>query len=152
MTAGNASQISDGASALVVMSEEKAKKLGVRPIARIISYATGGMSPEWVMMAPLEAVRKILAQMRVDIDYFDLIELNEAFSVQGIALSRELKVNPEKLNVHGGAVALGHPIGCSGARILTTLIYALKDRGLKKGLAALCLGGGNAVGMAIEML
>jgi acetyl-CoA C-acetyltransferase len=152
VTAGNASQISDGASALVVMSEEKAKKLGVRPIARIISYATGGMSPEWVMMAPLEAVRKILAQMRVDIDYFDLIELNEAFSVQGIALSRELKVNPEKLNVHGGAVALGHPIGCSGARILTTLIYALKDRGLKKGLAALCLGGGNAVGMAIEML
>ena len=152
VTAANASQISDGASALVIMSEDKAKELGVQPMARIISYATGGRSPEWVMMAPLEAVRKILAQMKVDIDYFDLIELNEAFSVQGIALSRELKINPEKLNVHGGAVALGHPIGCSGARILTTLIYALKDRGLKKGLAALCLGGGNAVGMAIEML
>jgi len=152
VTAANASQISDGASALVVMSEDKAKELGVQPMARIISYATGGMAPEWVMMAPLEAVRKILEKMRVDIDYFDLVELNEAFSVASIALRNELKINPEKLNVHGGAVALGHPIGCSGARILTTLIYALKDRGLKKGLAALCLGGGNAVGMAIEML
>ena len=151
VTAANASQISDGASALVVMSEDKAKELGVQPMARIISYATGGMAPEWVMMAPLEAVRKILEKMKVDIDYFDLIELNEAFSVASIALRNELKINPEKLNVHGGAVALGHPIGCSGARILTTLIYALKDRGLKKGLAALCLGGGNAVGMAIEM-
>jgi acetyl-CoA C-acetyltransferase len=152
VTAGNASQISDGASAVVVMSDTKAKELGAKPLARIVTYATGGMAPEWVMMAPLEAVRKILAQMKVNIDYFDLIEFNEAFSVASVALRNELKIKPEKLNVHGGAVALGHPIGCSGARILTTLIYALKDRGLKKGLAALCLGGGNAVAMAIEMI
>jgi len=152
VTAGNASQISDGASAVVVMSDTKAKELGVKPLARIVSYATGGMAPEWVMMAPLVAVRKIMEQMRVDIDHFDLIEFNEAFSVASVALRNELKIKPERLNVHGGAVALGHPIGCSGARILTTLIYALKDRGLKKGLAALCLGGGNAVAMAIEMI
>lgn len=152
VTAGNASQISDGASALVVMSEEKAREMGVKPMARIVSYATGGMSPEWVMMAPLEAVRKILERMKVGIDHFDLVELNEAFSVASIALRNELKIKPERLNVHGGAVALGHPIGCSGARVLTTLMYALRDRGLKKGLAALCLGGGNAVGMAIEMM
>lgn len=152
VTAGNASQISDGASAVVVMSDTKAKELGVKPLARIVSYATGGMAPEWVMMAPLVAVQKILAQMKVTIDHFDLIEFNEAFSVASVALRNELKIKPERLNVHGGAVALGHPIGCSGARILTTLIYALKDRGLKKGLAALCLGGGNAVAMAIEMM
>jgi len=152
VTAGNASQISDGASALVVMSDTKAKEMGLKPVARIVSYATGGMAPEWIMMAPLEAVRKILAQTKVNIDYFDLIEFNEAFSVATIALRKELKIKPEKLNVRGGAVALGHPIGCSGARVLTTLIYALKDRGLKKGLAALCLGGGNAVAMAIEII
>jgi len=152
VTAGNASQISDGASAVVVMSDTKAKEMGVKPLAKIVTYATGGMAPEWVMMAPLEAVRKVLAQMKVNIDYFDLVELNEAFSVASVALRNELKIKPERLNVHGGAVALGHPIGCSGARILTTLIYALKGRGLKKGLAALCLGGGNAVAMAIEML
>ena len=152
VTAGNASQISDGASALVVMSDAKAEKLGLKPMARITGYATGGMDPEWVMMAPLEAVRKLLARLKVSIDYFDLVELNEAFSVASIALRNELKINPEILNVHGGAVALGHPIGCSGARVLTTLLYALKDRGLKKGLAALCLGGGNAVAMSVEML
>ncbi|MFH1548980.1 MAG: acetyl-CoA C-acyltransferase, partial [Planctomycetota bacterium] len=152
VTAGNASQISDGASALVVMSDAKAEKLGLEPMARITGYATGGMDPEWVMMAPLEAVRKLLARLKVSIDYFDLVELNEAFSVASIALRNELKINPEILNVHGGAVALGHPIGCSGARVLTTLLYGLKDRGLKKGLAALCLGGGNAVAMSVEML
>jgi len=152
VTAGNASQISDGASAVVVMSDTKAKEMGLKPLARIVSYSTGGMAPEWVMMAPLEAVHKILATMKVNIDYFDLIEFNEAFSVASIALRNELKIKPEKLNVHGGAVALGHPIGCSGARVLTTLIYALKDRGQKKGLAALCLGGGNAVAMAIEIV
>ncbi len=152
VTAGNASQISDGASAVVVMSEEKAAAMGVKPLARIVHYATGGMDPEWVMMAPLEAVGKLLAKQGVDIDYFDLIEMNEAFSVASIALRNELKINPAKLNVNGGAVALGHPIGCSGARILTTLLHALKDRGLKTGLAALCLGGGNAVAMSVEMM
>jgi acetyl-CoA C-acetyltransferase len=152
VTAGNASQISDGASALVVMSRKKAEGLGLKPLARIVTYATGGMAPEWVMMAPLEAVGKVLAKQKVGIDYFDLVELNEAFSVASIALRNELKIAPEKLNVHGGAVALGHPIGCSGARVLTTLLYALKGRGLKKGLAALCLGGGNAVAMSVEMM
>ncbi len=151
VTAGNASQISDGAAAVVVMGEDDAKARGIKPIARIVEYATGGMDPEWVMMAPLEAVRNLLAKQNVDIDYFDLIEMNEAFSVASIALRNELKINPDKLNVNGGAVALGHPIGCSGTRILVTLMHALKDRGLKKGLAALCLGGGNAVAMSVEM-
>lgn len=151
VTAGNASQISDGASALVVMESATAKKHNIRPLCKITGYAVGGLAPEWVMLAPLEAIKNLLAKTKMKIEEFDLIELNEAFSVQGIALTKELKIDPNKLNIHGGAVALGHPIGCSGARVLTTLIYALKDRGLKKGLAALCLGGANAVAMSIEM-
>lgn len=152
VTAGNASQISDGASAFVVASEKKVKELGVKPLARILSYGTGGCAPEWVMMAPEIAVRNLCARMNTNIQSFDLIELNEAFAVQAIALGKVLEIPPEKLNVHGGAVALGHPIGCSGARVLTTLLYALKDRGKKRGLASLCLGGGNAVAMAVELV
>ncbi|MFH0888935.1 MAG: acetyl-CoA C-acetyltransferase [Planctomycetota bacterium] len=152
VTAGNASQISDGASALVIMSSDKQEKMGLKPVARIIDYATGGLAPEWVMMAPVEAVKNLLAKTKMKITDFDLIEINEAFSAASIAVIREIKANPDIVNVHGGAVAIGHPIGCSGARVLTTLIYALKQRHLKKGLATLCLGGGNAVAMAIELV
>jgi len=152
VTAGNASQISDGAAAMVLLTEEKAKELGVAPIARVTGYATGGMEPEWVMMTPTVAVPKLLQRTGMKIDDFDLIELNEAFAVQPCAVMKELKMNPEKVNIHGGAVALGHPIGCSGARILVTLIHALKQTKGTKGLATLCLGGGNAVALSIEML
>lgn len=152
ITAGNASQISDGAAAMVMMTEEKAGELGVEPMARITGYATGGLEPELVMMAPTVAVPKLLAGAGMKIDDFDLIELNEAFAVQPCAVMKELGMDPEKVNIHGGAVALGHPIGCSGARILVTLIHALKDAGGKKGLATLCLGGGNAVALSIEMM
>ncbi|MBI5779696.1 MAG: acetyl-CoA C-acetyltransferase [Planctomycetes bacterium] len=152
VTAGNASQISDGASALLIMSSEKQEKMGLKPMARIIDYAAGGLSPEWVMMAPVEAVKNLLQKTKMKITDFDLIEINEAFSAAAVAVTNELKANPEIVNIHGGAVALGHPIGCSGARILTTLIYALKQRHLKKGLATLCLGGGNAVALAIELI
>ena len=152
VTAGNASQISDGASALLITSSEKQEKLGLKPMARIIDYAAGGLPPEWVMMAPVEAVKNLLQKTKMKLTDFDLIEINEAFSAAAVAVTNELKANPEIVNVHGGAVALGHPIGCSGARILTTLIYALKKRHLKKGLATLCLGGGNAVAMAIELI
>lgn len=152
VTAGNASQISDGAAAVVVMDAETAKKNGLKPLCRITGYATGGMAPEWVMMAPVEAIKNLLAKTKTKIDDYDLIELNEAFSAAAVAVTREIKADPNKVNVNGGAVAMGHPIGCSGARVLTTLIYALKDRGLKKGIAALCLGGGNAVAMSIEVI
>jgi acetyl-CoA C-acetyltransferase len=152
VTAGNASQISDGAAALVLLSGTKAKELGVAPLARVTGYDTGGLEPELVMMAPTVAVPKLLAKTGQKIDDFDLIELNEAFAVQGCAVTKELGLDPAKVNIHGGAVALGHPIGCSGTRILVTLIYALKQTGGKKGLATLCLGGGNAVALSIEML
>ncbi len=152
VTAGNASQISDGSAAVVLMSEEKAGKMGIKPLARITGYATGGMEPEWVMMTPVVTVPKLLDRTGLKIDDFDLIELNEAFAVQPCAVMKELGMDPDKVNIHGGAVALGHPIGCSGTRILVTLIYALKQTGGKKGLATLCLGGGNAVAMSIEMI
>jgi len=152
VTAGNASQISDGASALVVASERKAKELGVRPMARILAYGTGGCAPEWVMMAPEIAVKSLCKKHGWSVGDFDLVELNEAFAVQAVALRKVLEIPADRLNVHGGAVALGHPIGCSGARVLTTLLYALKDRGKKRGLASLCLGGGNAVAMAVELV
>jgi len=150
VTAGNASTINDGACALVVTSEEKARELGAEPLARITGYSTGGMEPEWVMMAPLIAVRRLAEQLDRKPGDFDLVELNEAFAAQSCALVDELELDAEKVNVNGGAVALGHPIGCSGARVLTTLLYAMKDRGAKTGLASLCLGGGNAVALAIE--
>jgi acetyl-CoA C-acetyltransferase len=152
ITAGNASQISDGAAAMVLLSEKKVKELKAKPIARVTGYATGGMKPEWVMMAPTVAIPKLLAKTGLTIDDFDAIELNEAFAVQPCAVMKELKMNPEKVNINGGAVALGHPIGCSGARILVTLLHVLKQTGGKRGLASLCLGGGNAVALSVEML
>ncbi len=151
VTAGNASQISDGAAAVVVASDEFVKKLKVPPLAKITAYATGGVEPKWVMMAPVEAVKKLESRGGPDRRTMDLIEINEAFSAAACALLGELKLDPAKVNVNGGAVALGHPIGCTGARILTTLLYALKQRKLKRGLATLCLGGGNAVAMTVEM-
>ena len=152
VTAGNASSINDGASALMVMEEEHAKWLGLKPLARITGYAVGGVEPKWVMMAPEKAVEKLNAKLGVDINHYDLIELNEAFSVAAVALTRQLKIDPAKINVNGGAVALGHPIGASGARILTTLLHELKRSGKQRGLAGLCLGGGNAVALSVEML
>jgi acetyl-CoA C-acetyltransferase len=151
VTAGNASQISDGAAAVVVASRDKAEELGVKPLARIIDYNTGGVKPELVMEAPIPTTRALLEKTGFTIDDLDLFEHNEAFASASVAVHRELKVPLEKFNVHGGAVALGHPIGCSGARVLVTLMYALKQRGLKRGLATLCLGGGNAVAMIVEM-
>ncbi len=152
ITAGNASQLSDGAAALVLMTSDKASDLGVKPMAKITGYATGGLEPELVMMAPTIAVPKLLKKTGMKIDDFDLIELNEAFAVQPCAVMKNLGMDPAKVNIHGGAVALGHPIGCSGTRILVTLIHALKQTGGSKGLATLCLGGGNAVALSLEML
>jgi acetyl-CoA C-acetyltransferase len=151
VTAGNAPGTNDGAAALVVTSERTAAKLGKQPMARIVAQAVSGVEPKWVMMAPVEAVEKLLVKTGWDRDRdVDLYELNEAFAVAAIAVTRELRLNPEKINVNGGAVALGHPIGASGARILVTLLYELQRRNLKRGIAALCLGGGNAVALAIE--
>ncbi len=152
VTAGNASSINDGASALVVCDEDWAKAHGIAPIARILGYATGGLAPEWVMMAPEVATKKLCALLQCGAQDFDLVEMNEAFSVQMVALQRQLEVDPARWNVHGGAVALGHPIGCSGARVLTTLLHALQSHGKQRGLAGLCLGGGNAVVMAVERI
>ena len=152
VTAGNAPGVNDGGSAVVVMTEETANKRGLKPLARITGYAVSGVEPEWVMMAPVKAVQNLMAKTGFNLEDFDLIELNEAFSVQAIACVRELGLDPEKVNVHGGAVALGHPIGATGARILTTLLYALRDRGKSKGIAALCLGGGNAVALSVELM
>ena len=151
MTAGNASQLSDGASAVVVASAEACEKHGLNPLAKITGYSAGGMAPEWVMMAPKVAIENLEARTGLNRNDFDLIELNEAFSSAACALTQEMKLDPERINVNGGAVALGHPIGASGARILTTLLYALKDRNLQRGLAALCLGGGNAVSLSVEL-
>ena len=133
------------------MSEDKAKELGLTPLARIVDYITGGCEPEMVFYAPVIAVQKLMKKMNVDINHWDLIEANEAFSAQALADGRELEWDWDRVNVNGGAVALGHPIGASGARVLTTLIYAMKDQGKKTGMVTLCLGGGNAVAMAIEM-
>jgi acetyl-CoA C-acetyltransferase len=150
LTAGNSSKLSDGAAALVVASARAARAAGIEPLARIVAYATGGTRPEDVMEAPIPTVKKLLAKTGFTIDDMDLIEHNEAYASATIAVSRALSIDPEKLNVNGGAVALGHPIGCSGARVLVTLIHALKERRLKRGLATLCLGGGNAVAMIVE--
>src|SRR6478609_10142689 len=151
VTAGNAPPVNDGAAAVVVMAEDKMKALGVRPIARVVAQATSGLAPKMLLMTPVEATRKVLKKAGWSMNDVDLIELNEAFAVQAVAVMQELGVDPSKVNVNGGAVALGHPIGASGGRILTTLIYALKDRGLKRGVATLCLGGGNGVALAIEL-
>ena len=152
VTAANASSINDGAAALVVMSAEKAAELGVQPRARITGYATGGMDPEWVMMAPEVSIRKLADRLGMAPSDFDLHEINEAFAAAACALTRVLDLDAAKVNVNGGAVALGHPIGASGARILTTLLAAMDQRGARTGMASLCLGGGNAVSVAVEAL
>jgi acetyl-CoA C-acetyltransferase len=150
VTAGNSSKISDGASALVVMSEEKARSLRVAPMARIVAQAAAGVDLEDVLVAPIFSIPKALKKARLSLGDIDLIEINEAFSATTLAVIKTLDIDPDKVNVHGGAVALGHPIGASGARVLTTLLYALKERGLKSGLASLCLGGGEAVSLIVE--
>ena len=145
VTAGNAPGVSDGASALVVMAAERAKALGLAPMARIVGQATSGLPPTLVLMTPVDAVRKLAAKTGWDLADVDLFELNEAFSAQAVAVIHALGIDPDRVNVNGGAVALGHAIGSSGARVLTTLVYALARRGLKRGIATLCLGGGNGV-------
>jgi acetyl-CoA C-acetyltransferase len=150
VTAGNAPGVNDGAAAFVVTSAQQAKELGAKPMVRIVAQATSGIEPEWVMMAPVGAVRKIWEKTGWKNEDVDLYELNEAFSVQALGVMRELGLNPDKVNVNGGAVAIGHPIGASGARVLVTLIYEMIRRDVKRGIAALCLGGGNAVAMALE--
>lgn len=150
VTAGNSPGVNDGASALVVTSLERARSLGTEPMARIAAQATSGIEPELVMMAPVEAIRQVLRRAGWSLNEVDLIELNEAFSVQAVAITRELGINPERLNVNGGAVALGHAIGQSGSRLLTTMLYEMKRRNAHRGVVALCLGGGNAVAMAVE--
>lgn len=153
VTAGNASTLNDGAAAVVVASEQAIKDHRLNPpLARILGTATNGVEPSMVMYAPKGAIEKLLANVGWKIEEVDLFEINEAFSAQLVVLLKEMKIDREKVNVHGGAVALGHPIGATGARILTTLLYALKHRRLKKGVAALCLGGGDAVAMAVEMV
>ncbi len=150
VTAGNAPGTNDGAAAVVVASSEKAKALGLEPLARVMGQAVSGVEPRDVMMAPVSAVEKLLKKTGWDRDGVDLFEINEAFAVQALAVIEQLRLNPEKVNVNGGAVALGHPIGCSGARILVTLLHEMARRKAQRGIAALCLGGGNAVAMAVE--
>jgi acetyl-CoA C-acetyltransferase len=150
VTAGNAPGVSDGAAALVVTSAERARTLGLKPQAVIRAQATSGRAPEWMSLAPIDAVRKVAANAGWLLGDVDLFELNEAFSVQALAVNRELELDAVRVNVNGGAVAIGHPIGASGARVLTTLLYALERRGKARGIAALCLGGGNAVAIAVE--
>jgi acetyl-CoA C-acetyltransferase len=150
VTAGNASQISDGASAVVVMSDRKARELKLEPMAKIVDYCTSGVEPELVMEAPIPCVKKLFTRTGKTIGDIDLFEHNEAFSTASCAVKKALEVPEDIFNVNGGAVALGHPIGCSGTRVLVTLMYAMEDRNASRGIATLCLGGGNAVGMMIE--
>jgi acetyl-CoA C-acetyltransferase len=150
VTAGNAPGVNDGASALVVMASDRAKTLKLEPLARIVGQATSGLAPKLVLMTPVEAVTRVAQKVGWNLADVDLFELNEAFSVQAVAVLKELGIDPGKVNVNGGAVALGHAIGSSGSRVLTTLLYALKQRNLKRGIATLCLGGGNGVALAVE--
>ncbi len=152
MTAGNAPGVSDGAAALVVTGAERARELDLRPMALIRAQATSGREPEWFSLAPIDAVRKVAVKAGWALADVELFELNEAFSVQALVVLRELGLDPARVNVHGGAVAMGHPIGASGARVLVTLLYAMRRYGKSKGIAALCLGGGNAVALAVESL
>ncbi len=152
VTAGNAPPVNDGAAALVVMSAARAHALGLTPLARIVAQATTGLEPKMLLMTPVEASRKVAKKAGWNLQDVDLFELNEAFAVQAVAVIRELGIDGAKVNVNGGAVALGHPIGASGARVLTTLLYALKHRGGKRGIATLCLGGGNGVALAVELV
>jgi acetyl-CoA C-acetyltransferase len=150
VTAGNAPGVNDGAAAVVVTSAQRAKELGAQPMVRIVAQATSGVEPKWVMMAPVDAVRTIWEKTGWENEEVDLYELNEAFSVQALAVMRELGLDPDRVNVNGGAVAIGHPIGASGARVLVTLLYEMVRRNARRGIAALCLGGGNAVAIAVE--
>jgi acetyl-CoA C-acetyltransferase len=150
VTAGNAPGVNDAAAAVVIMAADKARDLATRPMVRVVGQATSGLAPRLVMMTPVEAVRRVATKVGWKLDDVDLFEINEAFSVQAVAIMRELGIDPAHVNVHGGAVALGHAIGASGARVLTTLIYAMKRRDARRGIAALCLGGGNGVALAIE--
>ena len=150
VTAGNAPGVNDGAAAVVVMGADRAAALGVAPLARIVGQAVCGLPPKWLLMTPVDAVTKLLRKTGWRLEDVDLIELNEAFSAQALAVVRELGADPARVNVNGGAVALGHPLGASGARILTTLLYALRNRNLRRGIATLCLGGGNGVALAVE--
>jgi len=152
VTAGNSSKISDGASALVVMSGEKARSLGVKPMARVVAQAAAGVELEDVLVAPIKSIPKALKKAGLSLADMDLFEINEAFSASTLAVIKALGIDRNKVNVRGGAVALGHPIGASGARVLTTMLYALRERGLKKGIASLCLGGGEAVSLIVEMI
>ena len=152
VTAGNSPGVNDGASAVVVMGAGKAASLGLTPMARIVAQATSGLPPKLVLMTPVEAVRKVAAKAQWNLADVDLFEINEAFSVQMVAVLEQLGISADKVNVHGGAVALGHAIGSSGSRVLTTLLYALQHRGMKRGIASLCLGGGNGVALAVERI
>jgi len=151
VTAGNAPGVNDGAAALVVMSEERATSLGATPMARIAGYATSGLAPKLLLMTPVESIRKVLARTGWRLEDVDLFEINEAFAAQMVAIIKELGLDGARVNVNGGAIALGHPIGASGARVLTTLLYAMKEKGARRGIASLCLGGGNGVALAVEM-
>jgi acetyl-CoA C-acetyltransferase len=152
VTAGNAPGITDGAAALVLASEEAVARDGVRPIARITGYAQADVAPEWLFEAPIDGVRRLLEKLDLELDEFDLIEINEAFAAQVLADGNALGFDWDRVNVNGGAIALGHPIGASGARVLTTLLHELRRRGGRRGLATLCLGGGGAVALAVEMV
>jgi acetyl-CoA C-acetyltransferase len=150
VTAGNASTLSDGAAAVLVGSAKAAEKLGTKPLARIVAYSTSGVAPRDIFIAPVTAVQQAASKAGWKLTDIDLFELNEAFAAQMLACNKELHIDESRLNVHGGAIALGHPIGASGARVLVTLLYAMQQRGAKRGLAALCLGGGNAVALTVE--
>ena len=152
VTAGNSSGINDGAAALVVATDTKARELGKMPVARIVSYATVGVDPKIMGMGPAPAIRRALERADLEIDDIDLIELNEAFAAQSLAVVRDLGLDPARVNPYGGAIALGHPIGASGARILTTLVHALRARHERRGIAALCVGGGMGVAMVVETM
>lgn len=150
LTVGNSPSCNDGAAALVMMAEEEATRLGLAPMARIVGYAGAALAPEWFTIAPIDAIRRLLNDVGLSVDDIDLFEINEAFSAVSLAINRELSLDPKKVNVNGGAVALGHPIGATGARILTTLLYAMEERDARRGLAALCIGGGEALALLLE--
>jgi acetyl-CoA C-acetyltransferase len=151
ITAGNASGINDGAAAMVIVAEERLRSLDITPMARILGFSQKALAPEWFSIAPIEAIQVLLRKLNMEAHQFDLYEINEAFAVVTMAAIKELRLDPDRVNVHGGAVALGHPIGASGARILTTLLHALKRTGGKRGIASLCIGGGCAVALAVEL-
>jgi acetyl-CoA C-acetyltransferase len=150
LTVGNSPSCNDGAAALVIMAEQEARRHGLVPMARIVGYAGAALAPEWFTIAPVEAIRRVLKHTDLSLADIDLFEINEAFSAVSLAINRELGLDSHKVNVHGGAIALGHPIGATGARLLTTLLYAMEDRGARRGLVSLCIGGGEALAMILE--